>query len=147
MSGIFSTERVVSDSRCHCPTFDRIAMALAEVDAADAADSCLCEFVAAWTIVVDPTASAWPDGGRQQESIGRTLGSDRSSFPSGRGTPGPARRRGQKISAKRPITTSSPIRKMTPTVPPMNFSILAPHFFPRRASLASPRPFWALPSA
>jgi hypothetical protein len=32
----------------------------------------------------------------------------------------------QKMSEKIPITTSRPIRKMIPTVPPMNFSMASP---------------------
>jgi hypothetical protein len=31
--------------------------------------------------------------------------------------------RAQKMSANRPMTTRRPIKKITPTVPPMNFSI------------------------
>lgn len=40
----------------------------------------------------------------------------------------------QKISASKPTTTSRPIRKITPIVPPMNLSISTPHFLSRRVS-------------
>ena len=46
-----------------------------------------------------------------------------------------------KISASRPRTTRKSIRKMMSTVPPMNFSMIVPQYFPQSASLASPTPF------
>jgi hypothetical protein len=51
----------------------------------------------------------------------------------------------QKMSARNPITTSRPTKKMKPVTPPRNLSMV--QSFPRTASLALPKPSWTLPSA
>src|SRR5690606_30561256 len=68
--------------------------------------------------------------GQQAEAHGQLqddtniAGDDRQGLPSVSGSRG-----AQKISARMPMTTSNPIKKMTPIVPPRNFNMSGPYAF------------------